>query len=251
MLSPLLFVARGLLVVVALVLASCDSGSDRPSQQFRFTFADDLEGWTVGFADYPVGTSEAEQQAIDEFYELDSGHARLPPPLDTADGALMLSGNNHSDDLFMFLKRRISGLAPETTYQLELRVVIATNAPSGCFGVGGPPGEGVSIKGGATTIEPVRVADDTSGHMQWIMNIDKGNQSNGGTDARVLGNFANSQDCSSSDFSYELKLLSLDPPAFHVTTDENGDAWLLLGTDSGFESTTTIYYTEIEAIFME
>jgi hypothetical protein len=252
--TTLIFSASKVLVVMAAsAVAGCgNSNSSDPSpRHFQFTFAEDLEGWTVGFADYPAGTSDAEQQAIDEFYELDGRHARLPQPLDTGDGAVLLTGNNHSDDLFMFLKRRVSGLAPDTTYQLELRVVFATDVPRGCAGIGGSPGESVFVKGGASDVEPLRVIDDTSGHAKWIMNVDKDNQANGGADAQVLGDFANSGDCESSDFSYELKELSnLELPAFNVTTDGSGDVWLLLGTDSGFEGTTTIYYTEIEAIFV-
>jgi hypothetical protein len=250
--TPTLSATKALLVMAALAVAGCGGSSDPSPQHFQFTFAEDLEDWTVGFADYPAGTSDAEQQAIDEFYELDGGYARLPQPLDTGDGAVVLTGNNHSDDLFMFLKRRVSGLAPDTTYQLELRVVFATDVPRGCAGIGGSPGDSVFVKGGASGIEPLRVMDDTSGHAIWIMNVDKDNQGNGGTDAQVLGDFANSKDCESSDFSYELKELSnLELPAFDVTTDGNGDAWLLLGTESGFEGTTTIYYTEIEAVFVD
>jgi hypothetical protein len=238
-------------MMAALAVAGCGGSSNPTPQHFRFTFAEDLEGWTLGFADYPAGTSDAEQQAIDEFYELDGGHARLPQPLDTGDGAVLLTGNNHSDSLFMFLKRRVSGLAPATTYQLELRVVFATSVPRGCFGIGGSPGESVFVKGGASDVEPLRVINDTSGHATWVMNVDKGAQADGGGDAQTLGDFANSQDCDSSDFTYELKELSnMALPAFNVTTDGNGDAWLLLGTDSGFEGTTTIYYTEVEAIFV-
>ena len=248
----MLSATRALLVMAALAVVGCSGSSDPSPQHFQFTFAENLEDWTVGFADYPAGTSDAEQQAIDEFYELDGRHARMPQPLDTGDGAVLITGNNHSDDLFMFLKRRVSGLAPDTTYRVELRVVFATDAPRGCAGIGGSPGESVFVKGGASGIEPLRVMDGTAGHATWIMNVDKGNQANGGTDAQVLGDFANLEDCESSDFSYELKELSnVELPAFEVTTDDNGDAWLLLGTDSGFEGTTTIYYTEIEAIFVD
>lgn len=238
---------------VALVIGACNGGSGQTAPvHFHFTFDEDLEGWSTGFADYPVGTSGAEQEAIDEFHELGGGHAGLPEPLDTADGAVRLTGNNHSDDLFMLLKGHVSGLVPDTTYQLELRVVFASNVPTGCTGIGGSPGDSVYVKGGGSAIEPLRVMDDTSGHATWRMNVDKGAQSNGGSDAQVLGTFANWRDCESSDFSYTLKQVSnLQLPAFEVTTDGNGEAWLLLGTDSGFEGSTTIYYTEVEAIFIE
>lgn len=247
-----LFLSCTQCAAAALAVAGCGSSSKDVPVHFHFTFDEDLEGWSIGFADYPVGTSGAEQQAIDDFYELGGGHTRLPEPLDTGEGAVRLTGNNHSDDLFMFLKRRVPGLAPETGYQLELRVVFASNVPTGCAGIGGSPGDSVFVKGGATAVEPLRVVDDSPGQATWTMNIDKGLQSNAGADAQVLGTFGNGKDCESSDFSYALKQVSnLELPAFIVTADGNGEAWLLLGTDSGFEGTTTIYYTGIEAIFVQ
>ena len=252
--TPLLSApGRSLAIAAALAVAGGCGGctGQAPPVHFHFTFDEDLEGWSIGFADYPVGASDAEQQAIDDFFELGGGHTGLPEPLDTGDGALRLTGNNHSDDLFMFIKRRVRGLVPDSTYQLELRVVFASNVPTGCAGIGGSPGESVFVKGGATAAEPLRVIDDSAGQATWTMNVDKGFQSEPGADAQVLGTFGNGRDCASSDFSYALKQVSnLELPAFTVTADGEGTAWLLLGTDSGFEGTTTIYYTEIEAIFM-
>lgn len=235
--------------LLAAVLSSCSDSGVEP-QSFLFTFDTDAEGWETGFADYPIGASAEEQGAIDAFFELEGAHAAMPPPLDSADGAVRLSGNNHSDALFMFLKRRVTGLVPDTRYQLELSTIIATNVPRGCFGIGGSPGESVHVKGGATTIEPMRLSNGSL-PPDWVMNVDKGGQADGGADAQVIGDFANSKECDSSDYTYELKTLSNRALApFHVTTDANGEAWLLLGTDSGFEGTTTIYYTEVEAMFL-
>ena len=64
----------------------------------------------------------------------------------------------------------------------------ATNAPSGCVGVGGAPGENVWIKAGATDIEPESVLDSSLP----VVNIDKGNRSTSGENAFVLGDVASS-----------------------------------------------------------
>jgi hypothetical protein len=40
----------------------------------------------------------------------------------------------------------------------------------------------------------------------------------------------------------------VDDPSV-VITDDNGSVWLIVGTDSGFEGTTRLFYTEIEAHF--
>ncbi|MCD4693477.1 MAG: T9SS type A sorting domain-containing protein, partial [Calditrichales bacterium] len=36
---------------------------------------------------------------------------------------------------------------------------------------------------------------------------------------------------------------------FPITTDAGGEVWLIIGTDSGFEATTTLYYNKIDVTF--
>ena len=38
---------------------------------------------------------------------------------------------------------------------------------------------------------------------------------------------------------------------FTVTTDSDGNVWVIAGTDSGLEGPTTIYYDEINVTFTE
>ena len=86
----------------------------------------------------------------------------------------------------MFFKGRIGGLVPDALYDVSVSVEIATNTPWGCFDIGGPPGEAVSIKAGASADEPLPVLKGS----YLRMNIDIGNQSQGGQQATVLGNIA-------------------------------------------------------------
>lgn len=227
------FVVR-LFAIVSLVFILSACGGN--GKKIELNFKDD---WQAGFSDYPVGE--------EEFYQLSSQYKRLPPPLADMRG-LNVSGNNHSDDLFMFVTKRFTGLEPNTQYQLEMEITFATNAPSGCIGIGGAPGEGVAVKAGATAMEP-RPYDDGSGF--YLMNIDKGNQMSGGSDAIVLGDFANSKDCEELNFTYELKTLANASRTFTVHTDANGILWLLFGTDSGFEGTTSIYYVSGSVLITE
>ena len=37
--------------------------------------------------------------------------------------------------------------------------------------------------------------------------------------------------------------------SFQITTDATGEIWLVVGSDSGFEGTTTLYYTQIDVAF--
>lgn len=203
------------------------------AQTFTFDFAQDNQGWSGDFADYPVGDSV--------FYELEFIRTTLPAPLDTDKFALKISGNNHSDDLFMFIKRKITGLLPNTTYQLLIDVEFASNAPTNAFGVGGPPGEGVRMKAGAMLIEPLKVNDGGF----YLMNIDKGNQSVGGVDMDTIGHVG------VSDTTTVFALINRNNAThpFTITTDSNGECWVCIGTDSGFEATTTLYYNIITLTF--
>ena len=221
------------ILCVAALLGGC--GNDDP-QTFRIDFRQSSQGWIPGFADYPVGQ--------DDFYELESDYRALPAPLDTAQNGHFLSGNNHSDDLWMFIKGPMDGLDPNHTYSVRFEVEIATEVPNGCVGVGGSPGEGVTVKAGASSIEPQSI--DTGG--QWQMNVDKGNQTVGGTEALVVGDVANSVPCGEPP-RWELKQLSSGTQSLVVTADQRGRVWLFAGTDSGFEATTSVYYTWLVATF--
>ena len=91
-----------------------------------------------------------------------SSITNLPDPLDESKGSLKISGNNHSDDLFMFIKRKISGLAPNISYQVTYNMEFVSNVADNMAGAGGSPGESVFIKAGATQVEPKKMLD-TSG----------------------------------------------------------------------------------------
>lgn len=219
-------------LVLALFLA-CSNDDDQPTDDritYSYEFSSGTEGWSGDFADYPAGD--------EEIMELEFGHSPLPDPLDNTEGSLRLSGRNHSDDLFMFVKKQVTGLNPNKEYRLDFRVEIASNVADEQVGIGGSPGESVYIKAGAAPVEPVKQEDD----LGWYrLNIDKGNQATGGEDMMVIGNFANG----TGENVYTLKSLSTSGD-MRVTTGSEGNLWFLFGTDSGFEGETTIYINRIE-----
>jgi hypothetical protein len=228
-------------VVLCGVLAGCSVGADLPEGQpeFAFDFAQGPQGWSGGFADYPVGQESS--------FELVADSRALPAELGSEHSALFISGNNHSDDLFMFYKRRVDGLLPNRVYHVRFGVQIATEAPHDCVGIGGAPGEGVTLKAGASTIEPVAIGHDGFNEM----NVDKGTQADGGANALVLGNIANQRPCDNTPPVFELKSFDSGADSLDVTTDAGGAAWVFVGTDSGFEGTTNLYYTRFSARFSE
>jgi len=103
-------------------ISGCGNNDDTTTlladNELTYTFSTDAEGWQGSFSDYA--------QEREDIYEFLYAHTTLPYPLDEDDGALLLSGNNHSDDLFMFIKRKIDGLKPNTEYALTFSVEFAS-----------------------------------------------------------------------------------------------------------------------------
>ncbi|MBZ9731148.1 hypothetical protein LB467_15745 [Salegentibacter sp. JZCK2] len=207
-----------------------DEQLDNNRITYMYGFSEDTEGWNGDFADYPAGEEEN--------YGLEFEHSPLPDPLDNSQGSLKLSGKNHSDDLFMFVKKQVTGLTPNQEYRLNFEVEFASNVADGQFGIGGSPGESVYIKAGAAPMEPEKEEDE----LGWYrLNIDKGNQATSGENMVVIGSFANGSD----ENIYTLKSLSPSTP-MRVTANSEGSLWLLFGVDSGFEGETTIYINRID-----
>lgn len=202
---------------------------------YSWNFSEGNLGWQGDFADYPLGE--------DEFYRLNSGVRPLPENLGD-ETALFITGDNRSDDLFMYFRNQIEGLAPNTDYEVNFDIELASDAPEDSIGIGGSPATSVYLKAGATLIEPIPVDVDEF----LLLNIDKGNQSQVGEDSVLLGNVAKSP---SDDFNFNYELIErTNQQSFSFRTDDSGSAWLYFGTDSGFEGTTALYYTNFEAEFV-
>lgn len=211
-----------------------DSKMDGDTKMLHINFNDDASGWQAGFADYPAGQETQ--------YQLSAGLEILPTELGANRKGFKLSGANHSDDLYMFVSKKIDGLDANTRYDFRFTMTFGTNAQKNCLGVGGAPGESVWIKVGAGKTEP-KAVNDGAGNL--LMNIDKGEQASGGSDAIVIGNFANERECGDTDTRYMKKTLASATGDFSGVTDDKGNVWLVLSTDSGFEATTTIYFMEL------
>jgi hypothetical protein len=242
---------RKLLTVLA--LAAAFSLSDGISQVRRravgrspaiaqpVTINDDFRngqlGWQAGFADYSPAT---------EHMDLDSGIRALPPELGISGTGFLIAGDNRSDDLFMFLTKKLTaadGVRPNQRYDVAFRIVFASNAGNQCGGIGGSPGNSVYLKAGAAGEAP-RV--DLDAENSYRLNLDIGNQAEGGVNASVTGDISiDSSDC--RDKAPYRTVVRLHHHPFAITSNAAGEIWLLAGTDSGFEGRTVLYYESIGA----
>jgi len=225
------------ILLLALALNGC-SDDDNPAAPgnnspliLDYSFQSSSEGFSGVFTDYP--------QASEASLELQFERRKLPASLDSTKYGLYLSGRNEPDDLFMFVKKKLTsqdGLQANVVYKVTMEVRIATSTASGCMGAGGSPGEAQTMKAGATVTEPKPVLQDGF----YELNVQKGQQSTGGTDMEVIGHVGNdSGDCSGE--TWEFKTLRLED--FAVKTDGSAVLWLAAGTDSGYEGINYYYFT--------
>lgn len=224
------------LTLLLLLLLACGQESAE-TVEISFTFDGDEKGWVGGFADLPL---DYQQQG----YNVSFSYARIPVQGDENNG-LFLTGNNHSDDLFMYIARRFGpedGLRANIPYRVALSFRMATDVPPGMMGIGGSPGESVYIKAGVVTREPKAV--EQSGN--YAMNIDQGSQSQGGADMTVVGDAAKGEGAGQNDETYQYKPFGL---SLEVTASSEGELWVIIGADSGFEGISRLYFDDIEATF--
>ena len=223
------FCSLGVAAAIGMSILAGTAAAKETTAGLTFDFNQNDGGFTPIFFDYP------NEQGVEEFYELRSGHEEVP--IAEAGKGLFLSGNNHSDDLFMGYYKDLSGLVPETEYQFTVRFQLATNVENDMIGIGGAPGESVFVKCGVASKEPENSLDSLN---HFCLNIDKGSQSTSGSDMIVVGNLAKEEINRPGEYEFneiETKVIA--------RTDEAGTAYLVIGTDSGFEGVTSFYLDDI------
>lgn len=211
-----------------------------------FDFRNGALAWQGGFADYPPLSDK------DSFYELRSEIRSLPPELNVNGTGFFIQGNNHSDDLFMFLKRRLDaadGIVAGQTYQITYTIVFASNASAQCIGPGSPGGS-VYMGAGGSPAEPLALFTPAPSDPRVFafarMNIDKSELNPGGIAISVIGNIDNGLPCNPGQASPYVSLQRTHQHTSLVNANARGELWLIVGTDSGYEGTTALYYQRIE-----
>lgn len=192
-----------------------------------------VDGWFSVFAEYPEGG--------DEFYELASGIRNLPEPLDQTKKAFMLSGNNHSDALQMWLVKQLSGLTPNTKYLIETEVELASKYPDGSVGIGGSPGNSVHLVNKfATEGFTVQKGKNEGDNIKLVLNKVEN------TPESVLEYELGDVGISGDQYVYKLISRKKSSGSSIVKSDNDGKLYAIVGTWSGFEGISTLYYTRIK-----
>lgn len=203
----------------------------------HFDFSRGSGGVLAGFTDYDLYTTDlrftAEIRELPREINVFSRNRR----------AFYVSSNNRPDDIFMFLKVPITaedGVEPGATYKLSLQVELASNSTD-CAGAGGSESN-VYLKAGGSALEPLPLLMGT----YVSINVDKGSQQEGGKDLGVIGKVWNGQECQLDPKSKQWVMLrrTYEHPNPIVTVHDQ--LWVTVGTDSGYESITSLYYYAID-----
>jgi len=133
----------------------------------------------------------------------------------------------------------LQGLPPNSEFDLTFELDIASAYPENSVGIGGSPGASVFVKAGAVPRPPLKIPVGN----YFEIDIDKGNQSTGGTDMIVLGTLGTQGELG----QYQLIKRQNASNPMKVRSSTDGTIWLLVGIDSGFEGKTTIYFDRIRA----
>lgn len=113
-----------LLALTTIFSLSCQKSDNPPNPSngilFNDSFAANTNGCEGEYIDY--GTP---QDSLIKFE-----YVGLPKPLNETQKALRLYGENRSDDLFMFISKKLTNLSPDSTYNLLFEVELASPYPA-------------------------------------------------------------------------------------------------------------------------
>lgn len=226
----------GPLFILFAIFSSCGLEDDKDAALRIFTRDFDFNvsehEWQAGFADYPADPADS------TLFELKHAYTE-PIESKLTKRSVMLSGKNVNRDLFMFLKKKIENLQPNTDYTMTFTVELASDLNETLPFSGGA----VYLKAGASHAEPKSLIEDGN----YVMNIDKGNGESAGEDMILLGDLFTAS--ANTGYALITRNNAMANSRYVARTNSNGELWLIIGTDASSEGTTKVFYTRISVVF--
>ncbi|MBN1144757.1 MAG: hypothetical protein JXA72_10045 [Bacteroidales bacterium] len=221
-----------LMLPVVMLLSNCEPKDAEPDyKEFEYNFHIGTDDWEVLFSDYPQGQ--------EEFYELEYKWSKLPIPLDTNLGSVMISGNNHSDDLLSCTYKHVTGLIPNALYDVTFTLFIASNVAKNSVGAGGSPDLALGV-GGLDTVPSNFIDGDGYYRPNFEVDLQSGLSNE---IMQVVGTLGVTE--TTTQYAPITRTNGGNP--FKMVSNARGECYLMIGWDSGFEGITTIY---IKSIFI-
>lgn len=211
----------GLLIIV---MYGCKSDGPPFYKEIVFYFLDDEETWVGQISDFAVGTEDS--------CRLQFGMDQMPEPLDTLIPALKVSSYNYNRDLLTMIYTPVSGLAPDAQYMITVNIQMATN-------IAKFSSQDIAIGVGALDTIPENLTDGSGWYRPpFQVRLVQEQSTN---DIHMMGTLGITDTTS----IYTAITRSNYNHPLNVTTNGNGDFYLIICWDSDFEGTTTLYIKNI------
>lgn len=222
-------------VALAMVFAwACDKSEVSNNVSVVSSFENGFDGWSVDLAEY---NTSMDSSMIEFKYAIEK------MPSDSTKKALRVQSHNRSDDMFMYAKKKISGLDSKKKYEVFFDIELGTYFHANSVGIGGSPGSSVFVKAGASSKEPAKYLEGDF----YKFNLDKGNQLEGGKELVTIGDASNGL----SEPGFKVVNRNNTSKLVTVKPNEKGEIWLCVGTDSGFEGLSVLFYDKISVSIRE
>lgn len=228
------WISYSCIALATMLTWACNKGEVSSNMSVVSSFENGLDGWSVDLAEY---NTSMDSSTIEFKY----GVAKMPS--DSTKKGLRVQSHNRSDDMFMYLKKKITGLDSHKTYEVLFDIELGTYFHSNSIGIGGSPGSSVFLKAGASSKEPNKKLEGDF----YTFNLDKGNQLGGGKELVTIGDASNGL----SEPGFKVVNRNNSGKSVSVKPNEKGEIWLCVGTDSGFEGLSVLYYDKITVLVKE
>lgn len=220
------WIVIGSLIVLASNFIACKDDDVETDTVIESDFQQDVNGWVGGYALY----KDANKDSV----KFVNGRDKLVSPLDTTHYGFKVAGRNDEDSLFLYAKKKVSGLNSSKTYLVYFSIDLASSSPD----IANSAGRLGNLKVGASVDEPKALA--SAGYND--ITIKKGLWNVDGKEMVILGNLSNTATTAG------YKLIGYNNNAKPVTIKPNaqGEIWLCVGADTRFKGTTTVFFDRIK-----
>lgn len=230
------------LYLLLLVLGGCnqDMGESGAELSSAFDFEGGSQGWEGGTSDFPA-------DFLNSGADFSFSASKVPNSIISESSGLKINADNPHGDLFYFFKRKVDGLNPLTTYQLDFEFLMYTQVVTELSALSSKE---IYLKIGAVNHVPMLESITSSDSIEYmVLNVDKGDSnSDSGEDLVNIGSIREftgniPEVISGNTFGHQIQ----------VAANDNGEIWLVVGVDSGLKGqltfgidAITVFYTKVD-----